>query len=149
MGIRSIMKEHLNEGLNVKKWLGVNHLKQDTKYLKNMITEVLSPDQSKADKFETFEQCLLRLQLTETDVVKRMRTHLITSVAMFILTIFLAIYMGYLTYCHLYRGTLLCAVLTMLVLTFAFREHFYYFQMKKRRLGCTVMEWVKFLFLGR
>jgi intracellular multiplication protein IcmV len=42
-----------------------------------------------------------------------------------------------------YLGGLLGLVLMLIALTLAFRYHFWYFQIKHRKLNCSLKEWYK------
>lgn len=149
MGVKNTVKRHVKEGFNVRQWLGLDNLKKDAKKLKNMMADVLIPPKSDSIRVETFEESLERLNLTEADVQKRIRTCVWTIAFLVTIIFVLMCYAFYLWHQHLHRGVFLCAILMLLLGSFTFREHFYYFQMKKRRLGCSVLEWVKFVFWGK
>lgn len=148
MGIKKSLKDHLGEGFNVKKWMGTENIKTDTRNLLHITKETLNAPKSSI-KTETFEESLARLQLTEADVKKRMRTSLQILICLLVLMGGLLLYSFYLWHLHLYRSVSINTVLMILIGSYAFREHFHYFQMKQRKLGCTVIEWFKYLAGGK
>jgi intracellular multiplication protein IcmV len=46
---------------------------------------------------------------------------------------------------HLHLGMILGLLVTALMMLFAYREHFWYFQMKTRKLGNTFKDWLSFV----
>jgi intracellular multiplication protein IcmV len=84
---------------------------------------------------------LTRLNLTEQDIQKRQlefRRLLILYVAC---AVFLFCYAFYLAWQRSVHGATACFVITIVSLTQVFRYHFWMFQLKKRKLGCTFREW--------
>lgn len=99
-------------------------------------------------KAETFEEAMQRLHLTEEDIIKRRKNCLILSIVYAFLTLIFFIYTVYMVI-HLHLGMIIGLLITALMATFAYREHFWYFQLKTRTLGNTFQDWLAFLFRGR
>ncbi len=60
----------------------------------------------------------------------------------------LGMYAIYLWYQHAFLAILMTAILMLVATSFAFKEHFWYMQMRQRRLGLTLKEWF-LLTIGR
>ena len=115
--------------------------------LKNLGEDLLAQPENE-NRTETFEQCLKRLGITEAQLQKRMRSSLQIILFCLGLGVAIIIYAFY-----LWSQGMLMAGFTSLILggllgSYAFREHFNYFQMKKRQLGCSLKDWVKFMIGG-
>jgi intracellular multiplication protein IcmV len=104
---------------------------------------------AQATRQETFEAATRRLHLTEKDIQERMKNLLRMAVIYCVIAVGLTVYTCYLLAKGHALAGLLGTVLSLLALSFAFREHFWYFQMQQRRLGCTVKQWLAALFRGR
>ncbi len=147
MGVKSLFKKGFGSGLSPKKWVGFDQLKSDSISLGQMIKRVFKRSQ-KVKKKETFEQAVKRFNLTEADIQKRIKS------AKELVVIFLALSAVLIVYTiyqwsggHIVSG-FICFILSLLILAYAFREHFNLFQMRSRRLGCTYSEWFNSLFKG-
>ncbi len=145
MGVKSI----LGRGLNPKQWLGIESLKQQTKVLSQTFkSAILLKDQEHSDHYKpaSFEECLQHYQISEDDLKIKMRNSLWTAYFCLGLSVGTLSYMLYQFGHHMLLGALMCITLTLLLWVMALREHFYFFQMRQRRLGCTLKEWFSSLF---
>jgi|688.fasta_scaffold488095_2 intracellular multiplication protein IcmV len=96
---------------------------------------------------ESFEEAIARLQLSEEDVKARQKNCLILSILYASFALLFLIYTVYLII-HGSLGMIIGLLITSLMTTFAYREHFWYFQLKTRTLGNTFRDWVSFLLRG-
>jgi intracellular multiplication protein IcmV len=94
---------------------------------------------------ETFEEAVARLGLDEKSIQKRIQQCLLSawiylacSVALFIYGICLLIFTHF-------TGAFIAWLLAVLAGVFAYREAFWYCQMKKRKLGCSFNEFLNFI----
>ena len=127
--------------VNFPSWMGWRQISTTGTGIKETAKELLKTP--KAKRQETFEEAIQRLRLTEADLQQRMRTYkqLIAFYAVIAVGLFgYAIYL--LINLHL-AAALLSFVLTLFALSLAFRQHFWYYQIKHRKLGCTIKEWFK------
>ncbi len=145
MGFKSILKTGLFSGLSPKRWVGYDQIKRDTVGVGQIAKEVFRHEKT-AGRKETFDEAMKRFNLTEDDIKKRMKS------AKQLVGIFLG-FGGLLFLYLIYQWTtvrildgFICLVLMLLVLTYAFKEHFNLFQMRHRRLGCTYKEWFRSMF---
>lgn len=141
MGIRSVVKKGVKNNTNFKRWAAWDTIKGNGKIIGNFISDLRAPHTKDVPVKETFEEAVARYQLSETDIRKRMRSHF--RVALFCVLLGL-VALGWTVYWlmqWMFLSGLVALALAMLMFAYAFREHFYYFKMKKRRLDCTVHEW--------
>jgi len=132
---------------NVKQWADWDRTKASTLYLANGIKKYLVPQRAKAT--ESFATAVKRLNLSDTELLKRQHGLLRSCLIMLVFAFFMFFYSMYLLYTLKIKAFCLSFVVMMLALTFAFRYHFWYFQMKKRKLGCSFKEWYEQGLRGR
>lgn len=145
MGVKKILKT----GLNPKQWLGLDVLKQQTKVLgQTFKASILLKDKANSEHYQpaSFEECLEHYGISEEGLKKKMRDSLWTVYFYLGLSVITLIYMIYQFKYHGILAGLMCVTLTLVLWVMGFREHFYLFQMRQRRLGCTVKEWFNSLF---
>jgi intracellular multiplication protein IcmV len=91
---------------------------------------------------ETFDEAIARLNLTEEDLTDRKTMFLKQTVLFFIAGLAVIAYGVSLAFDHAVTGMLMCFAVSCVAFANAFRMHFWYFQTKHRKLGCTVKEWL-------
>jgi intracellular multiplication protein IcmV len=133
--------------VNFPSWMGWKQISQTGQGIKGLATSIFSRPESK--RVETFEEAIARLGLDEETIQRRSRgflksalIYLLFALGIFAYTVFLMITTSYIL------AILFSLVLSLFILTLAFRQHFWYFQMKVRRLGCSFEDWVKFTLRG-
>lgn len=92
---------------------------------------------------ETFEEASDRLGLSEAYLEKLKNKFLLTSLIFLVLGFIAAFYFAYIVTHGAWHTWAMGVVVVMLALTQFFRYHFWYYQIKSRRLGCTIKEWFK------
>ncbi|MCL5975534.1 MAG: type IVB secretion system protein IcmV [Gammaproteobacteria bacterium] len=140
MAIQDIFKVSRKTFFNPSGWLDTESLRiYNTTIWDSIRGLFITPV---AEKKETFEEAMARLNLTEDDVVKIQRNYLIYAVLFVCLGAALFLFSLYLLFHHAsFYGWLLALVSAGLCGAQAFRFHFWYFQIKFRKLGCTFEEW--------
>lgn len=133
--------------VNFPKWMGLPYLVDNAraiKYMGKQLALTTTPEHQ-----ETFEEAKARQGLTDQALKSRARQ------CKFLALLFSAVGVASLCYAflfHLARGHILAMCMTLMVaaiaLCQAFRNHFWYFQIKQQRLGCSVREWFSYL-LGK
>ncbi len=98
-----------------------------------------------SDRQETFEEAMTRLRLSEKDIQARMRHCYISSWIYFSVALLLFLYGGYLLIYSTFSGFIIAFVLSGLAGVYAYRDAFWYFQMKSRKLGCSFSNFVNFI----
>lgn len=124
----------------VNKWIGYDQIKSSTKNIFQVGQSLVTPEH--ADYQETFEQALQRLNITEEQLKQRLReftvlliVYILIAVAVFSYSIYIAI-----KYKNL-MGFIMGFGVTIFALVNAFKYHFWIYQIKHRKLGCTLKEW--------
>ena len=135
---------------NVRQWADYDRMKTFTMYLGAGIKKMVVPQKIKVeDSKNSFNETLSTLNLTDQDLIARSKGLYRLSILMFTVAMGVFVYAIY----HLVYGTHRAAIVSFVVavigLVLAFRYHFWYFQIKERRLGCTFKEWYRHGLLGK
>lgn len=133
--------------VDVPSWMGAATLKDSAKGIKDLSRSLFVP--AKSEREETYEQAIARMGLTPEHLEKRKRSFFLASIVYLIVGLVFLSYTAYLFIRGAHVAVLLSGVLSMVALSLAVRENFWYFQMRERRLGCTLKEWFSFLMGGR
>ncbi len=125
--------------VDVKAWMGWDIIKSSSRYVYGLGKEVFVPAEAKHQ--ESFEEAMERLHLSETDIQDRQKefARLFLIYALMGLAIF--IYSIVLFFKMAFMGGILAIVVSALAFGMAFRQHFWLFQIKHRKLGCSLSEW--------
>ncbi len=126
--------------VRVDKWVNWKYLKESSLGLKGQIDHLFVV--KKNTRQETFEEALHRLQLSEHDLTQRKKEFLFLSLFFIVSALGLFIYTLHWAFLHFISATVISFCICAFCLAQAFRFHFWYFQVKERRLGCTVSEWL-------
>lgn len=147
MAIRDAFKVSRKTFFNPRAWLGYDSLKDQTRTIRGFVKEAITV--RKPDITESYDEALKRLDMKEEDARKAGRTYLIYALIFFFLGVLDFIYGCYLIFHHgAFLGLVLALAVCTLLLAQAFRYHFWYFQIRSQRLGCTFQEWRDYV-LGR
>ena len=123
----------------VDKWMSLSYVKSISQQTGSIVKDLVVP--KKATRTETFEEALGRLDLTEADLIERKKEF--TRLVYLFLGL-ACIIIGYAIY-MIIRGYpivgLISFCISLYALAQAFHFHFWLFQMKNRKLGCTLKEW--------
>lgn len=140
MAIRDAFKITRKTFFNPAGWLGYEQLKFYNQVIWGNFKRLGTPETP--ERTETFDEAMQRLQLTDQDIQQTSDRYLLYAI---IFVVFAALaFAGGIVYLMGY-GTFTAFALAMtctaVLLVFAFRYHFWYFQIKHRKLGCTFREW--------
>ncbi|SRR5579883_455187 len=140
MALKDIVKVNRKTYINPRAWLGYDYLKAQTIQIYATLRQLFTVPIPARE--ETFDQAVKRLHLSEKHVHELQRNYLITSIIFVILAaVAFAFSFVLMLYFGTFSGWLLAIAATALLLTQAFRYHFWHFQIKFRKLGCTFAEW--------
>jgi len=127
--------------INIRSWADWDRVKEFTLYFRNSIKRLFVP--MKTADVESFDAAVQRLNISDAELLVKQKALFRLCVIMLIAASLFFIYAGY----HLFYGTLRAAIISyvvmMIALVLAFRYHFWYYQIKARKLGCTFKEWWK------
>ncbi len=140
MGVKKVIKKSFTAGFNPKRWVGVDHIKDNGRVIGHLFTSLFKQE-SKKVKPESFEAAKARLNLTEADLQKRVQQGKYVIIFCLFAALLAFAYMIYLVMHHFYLPGIVTLMISLLALVYAYREHFNIFQIKQRRLGCTFGQW--------
>lgn len=136
-----------NRIINIRAWFDIERVKAGTVYLLDGMKKLFIP-QSRTSG-ESFEAAIAKLQLTEADLEIKKTALRRLSLLMVIVAGLIFIYACYnFIVGHFVAGGL--SIIVMLIaLVLGFRYHFWYFQIRQRKLGCTFYEWYTYGLRGK
>jgi intracellular multiplication protein IcmV len=126
--------------VRVDKWMSWDYLGDTADRFKILFLDIVIP--KKASSAETFEEAMQRLELTEEDLVERKKEFTRLCYFFIALAFFIVVYALYLAFQRNMTTSLIAFCLALYALTQAFRFHFWLFQLRNRKLGCTIKEWM-------
>jgi intracellular multiplication protein IcmV len=127
-------------------WLDVSRLKEFMQYILGLFKKIFVPQPQKAE--ESFDAAKKRLNLTDEQLLKQEHALFRVSLLMAVLAGLLFCYGIYQMFYGSILGVVLSLVVTLIALTFAFRYHFWFFQIKEKKLGCSWKVWLNEGLLG-
>lgn len=126
---------------NVREWSDWDRTKSGTNWLVETINKLFVPQQQTAE--ENFDEAMVRLKINEEDLENRKKSLLNVAILMAVFAFLIFLYAVYqLIYLNI-AATILSFVVMGIALVLAFRYHFWYYQLKVRKLGCSIQEWFK------
>ena len=140
MAIKDVFKVNRKTFLDPAAWLGYSTVKDSILTTWNLMrSQFIVPEPTIT---ETFDQAMTRLNLTEEDIVDRKNQYYFYA-AIFLGLAFISFIFAFILLFRerTFAGFCLGLAVTALFSSQAFRYHFWYFQIKQRRLGCTFEEW--------
>lgn len=147
MGVRSYIKNTAKANTNVKGWMSWDAIRSGGQVIGGLIRGMKNSDaQTQPIGKFTFEEMMQRFNWTEKDVQRYATSHFRVALFCVLLGLFGLGWTIYLFAKFMLLSGCMSLSLAFLMFAYAFREHFYYFQFKKRRLNCTVQEWFSGLF---
>lgn len=132
----------------IRKWSDFDRVRSFAFYMFNGIKKMFVPRPYKRGDRETFAAASKRLSLNEQEILKKQNALLRLSILMCVLSLAMIGYVIYNFYQHYYRAGIISFVLVLLALVLAFRYHFWYYQIKAKKLGCSFREWLNHGLLG-
>ena len=126
---------------NVRLWIDWDRSKAYLLYVFFGIKKYFVPQSPSSE--ESFTEAKNKFELSDEMLIKQQNSLLHLSLLMLGFAFLMLIYTVY----QLILGSLFSVIVSVVVmclaLTFAFRYHFWYFQVKERKLGCTLTEWFR------
>lgn len=141
-----------NTVFNVRSWTDFDRLRAFTLYLSQGIRAFLIPQKKQLSPKESstnFATAIAHLKLNEDELFARQRGLYRLSVIMCVVAMMFFSYALYHLVFGGFKAVIVSLVLMFIALVLAFRYHFWYFQIKERKLGCTFREWYRQGFLGK
>lgn len=134
---------------NVRSWIDYDRLRSFTAYLWGGIKKIFVPQKVKVvDTSANFADMVASLNLSDEDLKSREKGLYRSSLVMGSAAAIIFLYALYNMISGNIRATIVSLVITLLALVLGFRYHFWYYQIKEKKLGCTFREWYKRGLLG-
>ena len=129
--------------LNVREYVSLDEIKRDTNMIASTFKEVLNTkvniDTTPAT--ETFEEALIRMNITEEVLKQKTRLALYYSLFYLFFALSFVVYAIYIFYLSHYLPAIAILSLAAFLGSYSLRESFTYMQMKKRNFNITGKEW--------
>ena len=136
-------KKFFKSFVDVKKWSSYDEVSSNTKTAWGLFRRL--SNRNKDVRKETYEDAISRMGLSEEQIHQRKKNFLLSALVYAVFALGFFVYLVYL----LINVKLLAASLTLLLVVLmslaTYREHFWYMQMHKRKLGCTFEDWLAFI----
>ena len=138
-------KSYTRSMFHVSRWMATDEIKDNFRSLKSMAKQYCTVEQAEFE--ETYEQAIKRLGLTESALDQKRREYLLQAYFYFAVAVALLGYAVYLYHLGHYLPMLMCLPIVLVLLSFFFKCHFWYTQIRHKRLGMSAREWfVSFVF---
>jgi intracellular multiplication protein IcmV len=125
---------------NPKVWMDLDQVKNSTNYITNG-TKKLFTMKDKVTSSEGFEATMKRLGLDDKAIEKQKKSLFRLALLMLVMSLCVFSYAMILLYSGSLHSALATLIISLVILALAFRYHFWYYQLKVRRLGCGLKEW--------
>lgn len=132
-------KRLFNNLFRVRSWIDLDRIRAGQRYIATVCGTYLIPN--KIRKTESFKAAQTRLKLTDEALLTRQKGLFRLSLIMLGMAILIFAYTLYNLFYGYYLAVLVSTVVMFLALVLAFRYHFWYFQIKHHKLGCSIYEW--------
>lgn len=143
MAIKDLVKVSRKTFFNPRAWLGYDTVKETSQGFWGIMKGVfgLRASSFAPVKHESFSNAAARFNLTDNDLNDMQLTYFSYALLFVLMAVGILIYSVWLLL-HLYISSFVIGLaVVVLLLGQAFRFHFWYFQVKHRKLGCTFAEW--------
>jgi intracellular multiplication protein IcmV len=135
------VRNFLGSLYNVKAWFGYKHVASGAAIVSSTAKIVMNTKKSTVLPSEEFDEAMERLQFSESDIAAAQTGYLRNFVIFFMMGLLFALYSMYRFHHAQWLSGFVSLLLTALVFIFSLSAHFWYFQIKNRKLGCSLKEW--------
>lgn len=147
-GSKSRVKRLFNRYFDYKSWADWNRSRDITNYFISLFKKFFILQKKNKDDIKSFDEVMSELNLTEQDIELKIKSLRRMYRLMLSIAFIFYIYSMY----HMLYGGFLAAMLSFVIMlvcvALAFRYHFWYFQIKRRKLGCSFKEWFRACLMG-
>jgi len=136
-----------NRIFKIQYWSDSERVKGFFQYILELFQHlfVIQPKPAK----ESFEAVQERLKLTDEALLIKQQSLFRLSILMCVFACSMFWYAIYQYFYGSFFAIVLSCVVSWLALAFAFRYHFWYFQIRQKKLGCSLRVWFREGLLGR
>lgn len=134
---------------NIRSWIDYDRLRSFTSYLMVGIKRMFVPQKvDNPDAGKKFDEMVERMNLSEESLQTKARSLYRLALIMGSVAGLIFAYALYHLVLGNWKATIISLVVTAIALVLAFRYHFWYFQIRQRKLGCSLHEWYREGLLG-
>lgn len=126
--------------INVNAWVDAPRLKAFTLYLYNGFKKMFIPQKPQTPDI-SFEEMAARLNLNPDELRLKAAGLFRLCITMLLCGLFFLIYCIYSLVAQHYAAAIISFVVVFVCVAFSFRYHFWYFQIKERKLGSSINDW--------
>lgn len=126
--------------VNIFDWVGLRNIATQARFIGSSAKTYFVP--RKAEHPEKFNEAVKRLHLSEDDLLQKQNNFLKLAIIFAVIGVLIVIYSIYVAWFGYFSSFLLTLTVGILAFACAFRYHFWWFQVKQRKLGCTIKEWL-------
>jgi len=141
--IKKTAKGTVNTVANIPAWFGLAYLRSNTIGMIKMIKPIYSSKEVNKQEKMTFEQAMQQYGVTEVELASGIRN---LNWQVYLFGFLAVIFFGYMFYLfaegHFLAGVLSITLSLFLIVKACFCR-FWIFQIQKRKLGCTMQEWLQ------
>lgn len=137
---QGIVKRAVKKVADIPTFMDTDSIRYTWNSIRRSAAHLCTPRRASIE--ESFEEALVRLNLTEDDVQSRIKEFSRLAMIFMIMAVLSFIYSTYNAAMGSISGFLLGFIVTLIVLCRVFYFHFWLFQLKQRKLGCSVKEWL-------
>jgi intracellular multiplication protein IcmV len=132
--------------INIRVWFDWDRMRSFSLFLVTGFKRLFVPQ--KPTRTESFAQAQKQYHLNDADLLVKQNALFRLSMVMVTAAFLIFIYAIYHIFYGTFRASIVSLVVMMIALVLAFRYHFWYFQIKNRKLGCTFKQWYRQGLLG-
>lgn len=137
------IKKFFKSFVDVKKWSSYDEVSGNAKTTWSLFRRLLHRNDNVRQ--ETYEEAIDRLGLGQEQLAARKDNFLYSFMIYGFFSFIFFIYFVYLLFNTRLLAAFLVLILMSLMALAAYREHFWYMQMQKKKLGCTFQDWLDFI----
>src|SRR3990167_9505220 len=128
---------------NVPAWLSYRYMRGNTKGMINYVRPFYTKPSLEGKQRTTFEEVVEQYKLTDDDLALRMKSLRWQSFLFIVLSILSLLYMIYLfSDLHILAGIISLTITALLLIKWC-TCRFWMFQIRERKLGCSIQEWLR------
>ena len=127
--------------IKIRVWFDWERTKSFTIALMNGVKNLFVP--KKNIKAESFDSTVTKMHLSDDELLVKQNALFRLCILMLIAAFLILTYSGYQLFYGSLKAFFVSLTVTLVALALAFRYHFWYFQIKHRKLGCTFNEWYR------
>ncbi len=143
---KGVIRRSFKSMIDVRRWIAWDAIIGSGKSVISLAKDLLKKPEKKEPITETFAEVAEHAHLTEEEIIRRMRVNLHLVIIYLVMAFGLFVYMIYSLLKSHWLATFVCVILDILVLSYAFRAHLIYIQIKRRKVCHTFAEWFEFTF---